>query len=218
MAEAFKRGDIRKILIAAGTPEDNVENAISEIFKPHIAVVDGLKNQIEELETKAKTADKLKTELASVNAKYAELEEADYKAKYEAEKAKAEKVTAEFENFKTEQGKKAERAVKETAFKDILKDAGIPERHWNKIIKYSDIDGMELDKDNKPKNAKELLDGIKAEWSDHIETVTEIGTNTPTPPAGQSGKKPMTADEILKIADSKERLAAIQANPEAFKK
>lgn len=213
---SFKRGDIRDILTRAGVSEDNIESVTTEIVRMHISVVDPLKSDNESLESKVKQAEKLKTQLDEAKTKLAEYEEADYKGKYEAEKANGEKIKTEYENYKTEQAGKAARAAKESAYRDILKDAGIPEKHYAKIIKYSDIDGIEFDDKGKVKKASEILKSVKEEWGDHVETVKTEGAKTPTPPTTNSAAKNYQSKaDIMKIADSGERQAAMKAAIEA---
>lgn len=212
---AFKRSEIRDILTKAGAPEEAVEEAVTAIFKLHIGVVDALKSENESLETKAKTAEKLKSQLEEAKTKLAEYDEADYKSKYEAEKANGEKIKTEYETFKTEQAKKAARAAKETAYRDILKDAGIPEKHYAKILKYSDVDSIELDENGKAKKAADILKSVKDEWGDHVETITRTGTTTTNPPPNMGGKAYKSKAEIMKITDAGERQAAIKTAIEA---
>lgn len=213
---SFKRGEIRDILTKAGISEENIENTVTEIVKLHISVVDPLKSENETLDSKAKQAEKLKSQLEDVKAKLTEYEEADYKGKYEAEKANGEKIKSEYENYKTEQAGKAARAAKEQAYRDILKDAGIPEKHYAKIIKYSDIDSIELDDKGKAKKASEILKSVKDEWGDHVETIKTKGADTPTPPTSNDGNKNFKSKaEIMKITDSGERQAAIKSAIEA---
>ena len=220
---AFGRADIREILTEAGATEENIEAATSKLVRLHLGVVDALKNDNDTLTSRVTAAEKLKAQLDSATKRLAELEEADYKTKYEAEKAASEKITKEYENYKNEQARKAARAAKETAFTGILKDAGIPERHYAKIIKYSDVDGLELDEKGKPIKAKEILKTVKEEWADHIETTTETGANTSNPPANNGGNGKMSPEEIYKrddngnfVYDSATRQKAIAENSGLF--
>jgi tetratricopeptide (TPR) repeat protein len=126
-----------------------------------------------------------------------------------------EEVKKEFEEFKAETERKAVRSAKETAYKEILKDAGVAEKHWAKILKYSDVDGVELDDKGKITTAKDILKEIKEEWADHIEKIDKQGANTATPPANNGGNK-MTKEEIMKIKDTNARQKAISENHELF--
>ena len=61
------------------------------------------------------------------------------------------------------------------------------EKRLNAIIKVSDIDSLELDKDGKIKDADKHTENVKSEWADFIETTTTKGAKTANPPAGNGG-------------------------------
>lgn len=181
--------------------------AIDEIIKAHTETISGLKDSLDEAkkyEAKAKQYDEAKKELDELKVEVAKNSDKDY-----------DKLKKEFDDYKAEIEGKETRNAKESAFKAILKDIGIPEKHYAKILKYSDIDGIQLDDDGKIVDAKELRKTIKDDWSDHIETVTQTGANPSNPPSniGGSGK---TKEEIMKIKDSTERQKAIAENHELF--
>lgn len=188
---------------------------IDEIIKDHAETVTALKDQIDT--AKAETA-KYKAEADKAPAIQKELDELKAKVEAEAKERQGKDYDAlkkEFDDYKAEQERKAVRAGKESAYKEILKDAGIPEKHFAKILKYSDVDGVELDEKGKITTAKELLKSIKEEWSDHIEQTQTHGADTPTPPAPAAGTG-KTKEEILQIKDRAERQAAISANHQLF--
>lgn len=160
-----------------------------ERYKAKLAEIDTLKEQTQTAEDNATTAEK-------------------WKDKYNA-------LKSDFETYKQDQAKREEHATKETAYKELLRDAGIPERHMVKVLKYSDVDAVELDDKGKIKSAKDLLKEIKEEWSDHIEKTDKKGADTSTPPAG-SGKTYSSKAEIYKIKDATERQKAIAENINLF--
>lgn len=73
-----------------------------------------------------------------------------------------------FNDYKTEQANKEARAAKETAYRALLKEAGVSEKRIDTVLKVSDIDGIEL-ADGKIKNADALTESVKKEWADFIE-------------------------------------------------
>lgn len=189
---------------------------IDAIIEGHSETVNALQDEIEKLKNELQGADKDSEKLKEV-----QKELNDLKKKVEAEaKERAgkdyDKLKKEFDEYKKDIEQKAVRASKETAYKGILKDAGIPEKHWNKIIKYSDVDGVELDKDGKIKTAKDIMKSLKEEWSDHIETTGQKGVNTETPPANNTGQTGMTKEQIDAIEDTAERQKAMLANHELY--
>ena len=204
---AFTRKGLAALGIEAAT--------IDQIMENHVEVVEGLKDQIKVLEGENQ---KLKEGAESAKGVKDELD--TLKKQIEAEKAANagkdyDKLLKEFEDYKTDVHNKEVRATKEAAYKEILKDAGIPEKHYAKIIKYSDIDGLELDDKGKAKSAKDILKSVKEEWDDHIEKSMEKGADTANPPSNNGGSS-MTKDQIMQIKDASERQKAIAENSELF--
>ena len=184
------------------------EEKIEQIIEAHTDTVNALK---EARDTYKADAEKLGT----VEKEFAEAKEQLKAAGSDEYKEKYEKIKADFDIYKADVEAKANRAKKEDAYKAILKDANIPEKHYAKILKYSDIDGLEFDDKGELSNRSELLKSIKEEWGDHIEQTGTTGANVQTPPAN-GGKGKMTKEEIMKIKDSGERQKAIAENHELF--
>lgn len=204
----------RKLLSSFGIEADQID----QIIEAHSETVNALKTEIASLKDEAEAGKKNAEELKSVQKEFA-----DYQKKVEAEAKEREgkdydKLLKEYNDYKAEQERKAVRAEKEEAYKQILKDAGIPEKHYAKILKYSDVDGVELDDKGKITTAKEILKEIKEEWSDHIEKEQKKGADSDNPPEdkGGGGKGGMTKEEIMQIKDRTERQKAIDENLELF--
>lgn len=192
----------RKFLASKGLEADVIE----DIITAHTETVNGLKDRIDAAEKYKADADKV----PELEKKIKELESvADSNADYA-------KLKQEFDDYKESIKRRDERAAKEAAYKEILKDAGIPEKHFAKILKYSDVDGVELGDDGKIKTAKDILSAIKEEWGDHIETVDKKGADISNPPKNAGGKSTLTKDDIMRIKDSAERQRAILDNKELF--
>lgn len=120
-----------------------------------------------------------------------------------------------FEDYKAEQAKKESRTAKETAYRALLKAAGVSEKRMDTILRCSDVDGVELNEKGEIADAKDRLKSIKDEWADFIETVEVRGAVTPDPPANISGPK-TTVEEIDKIKDTEARQNAMAQNLELF--
>ncbi len=184
-------GFTRKFLSAMGIEADKVD----EIINAHIEVVDGLK---EERDNYKKDADKLadvQKQLDKANDKLAKNGEGETVSKEDYDKLKK-----EYDDYKNDITAKNTRTEKENAFRELLKSVGVSEKRLNAIIKVSDIDGLELDKDGKIKNAEKHTENVKNEWADFIETTTTKGANTATPPQNNGGSK-MTKADIYKKDD-----------------
>ena len=194
----------RKFLASKGIDA----SVIDEIITAHTETVSGLKDELDKANSYKEKADKFDGIQKELNDLKAEVAKNGGKS-YEA-------LKKEFDDYKADVAKKEARSLKEAAYKDVLKDAGVSEKHWAKVIKYSDIDGLELDEKGQIKNKAELLKSIKEEWSDHIETKAQNGAQTANPPAG-AGKAPkMTKEQIMQIKDTVERQKAMMENPEVF--
>ena len=199
----------RKYMQGMGLTEEQI-NAIIEANEETIS---GLKAEIEKYRTASEDSDK---KLAKAQKELGELKEAaeknegknPYKVKYDA-------LKEEFETYKADTEKKAAKAVKEDAYKALLKEVGIIEKHIPKVLKVSEIDDIELDDDGKIKDADKLKESLKKEWDDFIpQDKGTKGADTSTPPANTGGKK--SKDEILAIKDTAERQKAIAENLDLF--
>lgn len=170
----------RKFLLAMGIEADKVD----EIIEAHTETVDALKKERDTAKTEAQKYEADAKKLPDVQKELDELKDANvddpYKQKYEDEH-KA------FEDYKAEITKEKTKATKQNAYKALLKDAKISDKRLDSILKVTDLEKLELDKDGKFKNAEELLKGIKEEWSDFIVTEETHGAGTATPPDGNGG-------------------------------
>lgn len=194
----------RKFLSAMGIEEDKIE----QIIEAHTETVTALKEERDSYKADAEKLKSVEKELAEAKEQLKDAGTDEYKEKYD-------KVKADFDKFKADTAAKESRTKKEDAYKAILKDANIPEKHFAKIIKYSDIDGLELDDKGELSNKSELLKSIKEEWGDHIEQTGAKGANVQNPPAS-GGNSKKTKEEIMQIKDSSERQKAIAENHELF--
>lgn len=195
----------RKMLKAMGITEEQID----EIIEAHTETVNALKEERDGFKSQADKVPALQKELGELK-DAAEKNEGKnpYKVKYDA-------LKEEFDNYKADVDKKATKAVKEDAYRALLKEAGVSEKRIGSVLKVSDIDGIELDKDGKIKGSDKLMDSIKEEWADFIETVKTVGASTATPPANVGGGK-MSKEQIFAIKDTAERQKAMLDNKELF--
>lgn len=169
----------RESLKAMGLTEEQV----TAIVEMHLETVNGLKEQLETATNKAAQYDEVKKQLD-------ELGKEDWKSKYEKEHS-------DYEAYKMDVEKKAVVSAKTDAFASLLKEAKISEKRIPAILKVTNLEDIELDKNGSVKNADKLKDAIKAEWSDFIETDGKQGAPTPTPPSNNGGN----AFEQLPLAE-----------------
>lgn len=188
---ALKRADIRTILENPETSNDDKAKAILDALHKE---TDELKDQLDAEKTARTQAEKDR--------------DAANGGKQAAEKA--------LTDYKAQQTQKDTRAAKAAAYKQLLKDKGVLEKHFDRVVKMTgaDIDALELDENGKVKDAKKFMDSQKDVWSDFVGTTTTTGAKVDTPPTNTGSK--MTKEQIINIKDASERQAAIAANPEAF--
>lgn len=203
----------RKFLRTMGIEDDKVD----QIIEAHTETVDGLKDALEKAQAEADKLPDIQKQLETAQADLDTAKKDSYKVKYEA-------LKEDFDAFKAEQANKESHAAKETAFRALLKEAGVSEKRIEAVLRVSDVDGVELDEKGRISDAKERMKGIKEEWSDFIETREVQGANTPNPPANTGGTG-MTREEIFKtdsngryVLDSTQRQQAIAENIQLFEK
>lgn len=190
---ALTKAQLREILSKAGCDSERIDESVQKILDGHVASLDALREE----------RDNLKNELAQAKVDQKELET------LKKDSGDIQALRKEYDDFKKSVEAKEIRGKKESAYKEILKEAGVAERHFSKILKYSPVDELEIDENGKVKNAGDILKSVKAEWSDHIETTSVTGTQTPTPPMNTSNTQQKTMKEIMAIKDTSARQAEI---------
>lgn len=101
-------------------------------------------------------------------------------------KEEYDKLKNEYDGYKKDTEAKEIKQNKEAAYKNLLKEVGISEKRIDSVLKVSDLNGVELDKDGKIKDVDKLKESIKTEWEDFIVKDHQQGADTPKPPAGKT--------------------------------
>ena len=194
----------RKFLAALGIEADKVD----EIIEAHVETVNAIKKERDDLQEKADKADELAEEVK--NLKNDASTDGKYKVKYEA-------LKTEFNEYKEKQENAATFDAKTKAFVKLLKDAGIPEKRHDAIIRVStdEINALELDDEGNAKDAEDVSKKIDEDWSDFKVTDGKSGVNVDNPPENNGGST-MTKEEIFAIKDTAERQAAMLENKSLF--
>lgn len=169
----------RKFLSALGIEADKVD----EIIEAHAETVNALKAERDEFKSSATKAEELEKELKEAKEQLEQNGSDSYKVKYEA-------IKEEFETFKTEQNNKAILDTKRNEYISMLKESGVSEKRIDSIMKVTDVSKLELDENNKLKDAETITKTIKEEWSDFIITDNKKGADTDTGFKGEDGEKP----------------------------
>lgn len=174
----------RKMLKAMGIEEEKID----QIIEAHTETVDGFKDKLNDYKDKAEKYDGVKKELDDLKDG-----DNDWQKKYEKEHS-------DFEAYKTDITAKETKRTKEHAYRELLRGAGVSEKRLDAILKVTNLDGVELDKDGKIKDADKHTETVKTEWADFVETTSTQGAETATPPTNNGGSK-MTKAEIYKKDD-----------------
>lgn len=178
----------RKFLSAMGIGEDQAEQIISA----HLETVNPLKQERDDFKTKADQLDSIQKELNTAKQKLQEYENSDgkdsWKVKYDAAVEDKKTLQQQFDDYKADIVAKELSAKKRSAYKELLKTAGISEKRIESVLKVSDVDAVELEEDGKIKGSDELTKTIQTEWADFIGTQQTQGAGVANPPAGDNGK------------------------------
>ena len=171
----------RKFLKALGIDDEKVD----QIIEAHSETVDALKEE----------RDGYKADAEKLPDVQRRLEEAEKRLPKEGEetvlKSEFDKIKNEYDKYKADISAKETHSAKERAYRDMLKAAGVSEKRIDSVLKVSDIDSVELDKNGKIKDESKYVDNVKTEWADFIVTQSTQGANTATPTTNnQSTKDP----------------------------
>lgn len=186
---ALTKANVREILSLAGVDAEKIAETTAKIIQGHTDSIEALREERDNYKAEAARVAQLEADNAKMAEQLKGYEGKDYDA-----------LKKEYEEYKDGIAKKEVRAKKEAAYSKILKDAGVNAKHYQKILKYSDVDGLELDENGDAKNAPELLKAIKTEWADHIETTEKKGAEVPTPPEGAAAGTPDTSYASKRVA------------------
>ena len=178
------------------------EEQIETIIAAHTETVDALKAERNNYKADAEKLISVQKELDKLKSN-----DSDFEAKYNA-------LKREYDDYKSEQSAAAEKSAKETAYKEMLKEAGVSDKRIASVMRVTNLADIKLDKEGKLKDHDKLVEDVKKEWSDFIDTKETKGADTKTPPENNGGK--LTKDDILKIKDTSERQQKIAENHELF--
>lgn len=190
-----------KFLSSLGIDADKIDT----IIDAHKESIDALRDQRDSYKADAE-------KLAEVQKELDKLKDADgtqFKTKYEQEHAA-------FEEYKRDVSAKELRAKKETAYREILKDANLSDDGIKKALKYAEWDKIDLDDDGKIKESKNHIKTAQEEWSAYVVKESTSGATVSKPPTGSAGKSFKSKEEIMAIKDITERQKAISENHELF--
>lgn len=155
------------------------EEEVNTIINAHRETVDGLKEERDSLKAER---DQYKADAEKLPAVQKELDTlktsgGDWQKKYEDEHKAFDDFKKNVENEKTMAGLK-------DAYKKLLSENKVGEKHIDSILRVTDFSKMKLDKDGALVDADKLTESIKKDWSGFITTESKKGAEVETPPSG----------------------------------
>ena len=197
----------RKMLKAMGIDEEKID----QIIEAHAETTDALKADRDKYKADAEKLADVQNKLDKANETIAKNGDGEV-----VPKSDYDKIKKEYDDYKAGIDAEKTHSAKETAYRELLKAAGVSDKRISAVVKVTDIDTIELDKDGKIKDADERTTNIKTEWADFIETTTTHGAKTANPPANNGKGNGKTKEEILAIKDGTIRRQEMAANPHLF--
>lgn len=180
------------------------EEQVSAIIEEHSNTVQGLKDEIKKYKVDAEKLPEVQKELDKLKEGDGNNWEKKYNDEHKA-----------FEDYKKEVADKEATAKVRSAYRKLLVENGVGEKHIDAVLRVTDFSNVKIGKEGKLENADKLTESIKSEWAGFITTTGTKGASVDNPPGGS--KATMTKDDIMKIKDTSERQKAIAENIDLFK-
>lgn len=167
------------------------EEQVSAIIEEHTNVTSALKDQIKEYKA---DADKLPGVQKELDDMKKDTSASDWEKKYNDEH------TA-FEKFKTEVSDKEMSEKIKAAYRKLLTECKVGDKHQDSILRVTDFSNIKLGEDGSLEATDDLKKRIESEWSGFI-------TSTETKPSGDPGTPPGGGDPDSKNTGRAAQLAA----------
>ncbi len=177
----------KKMLSAMDIPVEKID----EIMSAHLESINALRDERDSYKEELDKTQKVVKDLEKSSSELESLKSGDWENKYKT-------LKTEYDAFKSDTEAKATKQAKEAAYKKLLLEAGISEKRLASVLKVSDVDSIQLDKDGNVKDSEKLTESIKNEWADFIVTVSKQGAGVSNPPDNKGGAetKPTRAQEL----------------------
>ena len=184
----------RKFLEALGI-EEKIQD---QIIERHNEVLTDIKAERDKYKEEAEGKEDIQKQLDELKKN----QKTDDPTELEKVKKELADKTAEYEKYKADIEAKETKGKKETAYRKLLKDAGVGDKYTDIIIKASEkeIDSIAFDKEGNVKDSDKITAGMKDSLANFIVTESKKGADVSNPPAGNGGSdpKPSRAAELFK--------------------
>ena len=179
----------RKFLAALGIEQEKID----EIIEAHTDTVNALKEERDKYKKDAEALPEVQKERDKLKEAAEKNPDGIYKQQYED-------LKTEYDKYKADVEAKAVKAQKTELYRKLLKDAKVSEKRIDSILRVSDVDALELDKDGNVKDADAVTKKIAEEWADFVVKEEAHGARTQTPPVNNGGKVSGTPSRAAELA------------------
>lgn len=155
------------------------DEQVGAIIEEHTNVTDALKEQRDNYK---KEADKL----PGVEKELADLKKSVENSGSDATKweQKYNKEHESFEKYKADIAEKETSAKIKAAYKNLLSECKVGDKHIDSILRVTDFSDMKLGEDGKLEDADNLKEKINSDWSGFISSAGTKGADVDNPPGG----------------------------------
>lgn len=173
------------------------DEQVGAIIEEHTNVTSALKDQIKEYKADAEKLPDVQKELDKLKK---DTSASDWEQKYNDEHSA-------FETYKKDIASKEKSAKIKSAYKKLLTECKVGEKHIDSILRVTDFSKMEMEEDGSLKNADKLKESIGSDWSGFITTKETKSSGDPeTPPENKgtedSGKTGRAAELAARYHDN----------------
>ena len=153
------------------------EEQVSAIIEEHTNVTASLKDQIKEYKADAEKLPTVQKELDDLKK---DTSASDWEKKYNDEHSA-------FEKYKTDIADKENSEKIKSAYKNLLSECKVGDKHIDSILRVTDFSEMKLGEDGTLEGVDKLKEKISSDWSGFISTKKTNGADVDNPPGGNNG-------------------------------
>lgn len=166
------------------------EEQVSAIIEEHTNVTSALKDQVKEYKADAEKLPGVQKELNDLKN---DTSASDWEKKYNDEHSA-------FESYKKDIAGKETLAKIKTAYKKLLTDCKVGEKHLDSILRVTDFSNMKIGEDGSLEGADKLKESISSDWSGFISTKETKGTDVENPPGNSGGEESKSTGRAAELA------------------
>lgn len=153
------------------------EEQVSAIIDEHTSVTTSLKDQIKQYKADAEKLSEVQGELDDLKD---DVKKGNWQKKYEDEHQA-------FEDYKKDINNKETLNKVKSAYKKLLAECKVGEKHIDSIIRVTDFSNMKLTDDGTLEGVDKLKESIGSDWSGFISSKETKSSGDPETPPGDDG-------------------------------